>query len=434
VVQALAEYLAADGRHGNKNRRQVVNGTRGEGHISLSHAQRLDWLQLTRSENIGPRTFHSLINRFGGAGGTLAALPKFADQKISGRPFRIASRDDCERELAALDRLGGRFIAVGEADYPPALRAVDGPPPLIAVRGDVRVLARPMVAIVGSRNASGTGLIFTEKLARGLAEAGFVVVSGLARGIDQSAHRASLQGGTIAVLAGGLSRIYPAEHVPLANDICAHGALISEMPLGWEPRGRDFPRRNRLVSGLALGTVVIEAARRSGSLITARFANEQGREVFAVPGSPLDPRAEGANDLLRQGATLCTGSEDIIEALAPLVASGVTRRGLFDEPIASPADDRLWDDVDAADGAASAPEPERAQTHSSAPRGDKPSRATNLVERVRELLGPSPVTIDDLVRATGHSAAEIQAAIMELDILGQIGRHGGNRVSLLASR
>jgi len=412
-----------------------VNGTRGEGHISLSHAQRLDWLQLTRSENIGPRSFHALVNRFGGAGGALAALPKFADQKISGRPFRIASRDDCERELAALDKLGGRFIAVGEADYPAALRAVDGPPPLIAMRGDVRVLARPMVAIVGSRNASGTGLVFTEKLARGLAEAGFIVVSGLARGIDQSAHRASLQGGTIAVLAGGLSRIYPAEHVPLANDICAHGALISEMPLGWEPRGRDFPRRNRLVSGLALGTVVIEAARRSGSLITARFANEQGREVFAVPGSPLDPRAEGANDLLRQGATLCTGSEDVIEALAPLVASGVTRRGgLFDEAIAGPGDDRLWDDVELEDQSASGPKANGPATPSLAPpRRDTPSGATNLVERVQELLGPSPVTIDDLVRATGYSAAEIQAAIMELDILGQIGRHGGNRVSLLQS-
>ena len=412
-----------------------MNGTRGEGHISLSHAQRLDWLQLTRSENIGPRSFHALVNRFGGAGGALAALPKFADQKISGRPFRIASRDDCERELAALDKLGGRFIAVGEADYPAALRAVDGPPPLIAMRGDVRVLARPMVAIVGSRNASGTGLVFTEKLARGLAEAGFIVVSGLARGIDQSAHRASLQGGTIAVLAGGLSRIYPAEHVPLANDICAHGALISEMPLGWEPRGRDFPRRNRLVSGLALGTVVIEAARRSGSLITARFANEQGREVFAVPGSPLDPRAEGANDLLRQGATLCTGSEDVIEALAPLVASGVTRRGgLFDEAIAGPGDDRLWDDVELEDQSASGPKANGPATPSLAPpRRDTPSGATNLVERVQELLGPSPVTIDDLVRATGYSAAEIQAAIMELDILGQIGRHGGNRVSLLQS-
>ncbi|MDF2114678.1 DNA-processing protein DprA [Roseiarcaceae bacterium H3SJ34-1] len=414
-----------------------MSDRREEGRFGLSHAQRLDWLQLCRSENIGPRTFHSLIKRFGGAGGALAALPKFADQKVGGRPFRIAARDDCERELAALDRLGGRFIAVGEADYPAALGEIDGPPPLIAVRGDVRALARPMVAIVGSRNASAAGISFTDKLVRGLAEAGFVIASGLARGIDQSAHRASLQSGTIAVLAGGLDKIYPAEHIALANDICARGALLSEMPIGWEPRGRDFPRRNRLVSGLALGTVVIEAARRSGSLITARFANEQGREVFAVPGSPLDPRAEGANDLLRQGATLCTSSEDVIEALAPLVASGVTRRGgLFDEPVAG--DDRLWDERDLDDQAVprthSPHQHEKMATPSPAPRRDMASGATtNLVERVQELLGPSPVTIDDLVRATGHSAAEIQAAIMELDILGQIGRHGGNRVSLLQS-
>jgi DNA processing protein len=412
-----------------------VKDRREEGQVSLSHAQRLDWLQLTRSENIGPRTFHSLINRFGGAGGALAALPKFADQKIGGRTFRIASRDDCEREFAALHKLGGRFIALGEADYPVALRAIDGPPPLIAMRGDFRVLARPMVAIVGSRNASAAGLSFADRLVRGLGEADFVIASGLARGIDQRAHRASLHTGTVAVLAGGLDRIYPPEHAPLADDICAHGAIVSEMPIGWEPRGRDFPRRNRLVSGLALGTVVIEAARRSGSLITARFANEQGREVFAVPGSPLDPRAEGANDLLRQGATLCTSSEDVIEALAPLVASGVTRRGgLFDEPIASPTDDRLWDEVDLEDQSTPGHEPEKAGRPSLvATHHDKPTGATtNLVERVQELLGPSPVTIDDLVRATGHSAAEIQAAIMELDILGQIGRHGGNRVSLLA--
>lgn len=408
---------------------------RREGQLGLSHAQRLDWLQLTRSENIGPRTFHSLVNRFGSAGGALAALPKFADQKIGGRSFRIASRSDCERELAALDKLGGRFVAVEEADYPSALRAIDAPPPLIAIRGDARVLARPMVAIVGSRNASAAGISFADKLVRGLAEAGFVIASGLARGIDQSAHRASLQSGTVAVLAGGLDRIYPAEHVPLANEICTRGVILSEMPIGWEPRGRDFPRRNRVVSGLALGTVVIEAARRSGSLITARFANEQGREVFAVPGSPLDPRAEGANDLLRQGATLCTSSEDVIEALAPLVAAGIIRRGgLFEEPQAAGVGDRLWDDVDIEDRSVSGRETGSAASSAPVPlRRDMPSGGeTNLVERVQELLGPSPVTIDDLVRATGHPAAEIQAAIMELDILGQIGRHGGNRVSLLA--
>ena len=331
---------------------------------------------------------------------------------------------------------------MAEADYPPALRAIDAPPPLLAMRGDARVLARPMVAVVGARNASGAGLAFADKLVRGLAEAGFAIASGLARGVDQCAHRASLNTGTVAVLAGGLDRIYPPEHEPLADAICAHGAILSEMPIGWEPRGRDFPRRNRIVSGLALGAVVIEAARRSGSLITARFANEQGREVFAVPGSPLDPRAEGANDLLRQGATLCTSGEDVIEALAPLVASGLTRQSeIFEQSAPGRTDAQPWDEIDLSDAqpvsdASSGLKPVGgAQRQQIAPaarhQAAKAETASDLVERVRGLLGPSPVSIDELVRATGYSAAEIQSAVIELDLQGRIGRHGGNRVSLL---
>ena len=311
----------------------------------LSEAQRLDWLQLIRCENIGPRTFRTLLNRFGGAGAALEALPDLIKRNAAGRPIKLASRAEAEEEMAASAEMGVRFIALGEPDYPAALRAIDAAPPLIAVRGRGEALAEPAVAIVGSRNASAAGLAFADRLARGLGRAGFVIVSGLARGIDLSAHRASLETGTIAVLAGGHARPYPSDHAPLLDQIAEKGAVVSEMPLNWEPRGRDFPRRNRIVSGLALGVVVVEAARRSGSLITARFASEQGREVFSVPGSPLDPRSEGTNDLLREGATLCTRVEDVESALAPLL--GRRPDDLFTE--AEPAarnHEKLWDELD----------------------------------------------------------------------------------------
>ena len=274
-------------------------GTGASG-IKLGDPQRFDWLRLSRSEGIGPHTFKALINRFGGAAAAVDALPEFARQR--GRAgIRIPTRGEIERELAVADRMGARFIALGEPDYPGLLKVLDGAPPLIAVMGEIGVFAKPMVAIVGSRNASGAGRTFTERLVRGLGQAGFGIASGLARGIDTSAHRAALESGTVAVLAGGLDKPYPPENLALFHEIISHGgAVISEMPFGCEPRGRDFPRRNRIISGLSYGTVIVEAARKSGSLITARFANEQGREVFAVPGSPMDPRAEGTNDLLRQ--------------------------------------------------------------------------------------------------------------------------------------
>jgi DNA processing protein len=255
----------------------------------LTDAQWLDWLRLIRSENVGPRTFRALVNQFGGAGAALAALPDLA--RRGGRPaLKVATRAEAEREMEGLARLGARLVALGEPDYPRPLQAIEGAPPLLAVRGDPAVLARPAVAIVGSRNASAAGLTFTERLGRGLGDAGLVIVSGLARGIDTRAHRAALRTGMIAVLAGGLDRIYPPHNEDLlARIVDEGGAALTEMPLGWEARGRDFPRRNRLVSDLSYGVVVVEAARRSGSLITARYALEQGREVLAVPGSPLDP-------------------------------------------------------------------------------------------------------------------------------------------------
>jgi DNA processing protein len=288
--------------------------------LQLSDEQRLDWLRLIRSERIGPRSFRALVNQYGGARAALEMLPELG--RRPGKPaLRVASRAEGEREIAALARLGGRLVALGEDDYPRTLQATDTAPPLIAVRGNAAILSRPSVAIVGSRNASAAGGAFAERLAADLGHAGYVVVSGLARGIDSRAHRAALARGTVAVLAGGHERVYPRENLPLLDALIkAGGAVVCEMPIGWEPRGRDFPRRNRIVSGLSYGVVVIEAAHRSGSLITARFALEQGREVFAVPGSPLDPRAEGTNALIRAGATLCAAAEHVTPVLDPLIA------------------------------------------------------------------------------------------------------------------
>ncbi len=418
--------------------------------FNLSDAQRLDWLRLIRSENVGPRTFRTLLNRFGGAAAALEALPTLA--KVQGRTIRIAPLEDCQQEFDAVLRKGARFVALGEPAYPPALRMIDAPPPLITVYGSLDILQRPMVALVGSRNASAAGLAFTERLVRALGAEGHAIVSGLARGVDARAHRSSLQSGTIAVLAGGLDRIYPSEHVPLLDAIIEnHGAAISEMPFGWEPRGRDFPRRNRLVSGLALGTIVVEAARRSGSLITARFAVEQGREVFAVPGSPLDPRAEGTNDLIRQGATMCTNPDDVIAALAPMVAGGVTARPILCEP-QSPTEppESLWDEWDEAVPAAlSTPgqEFDEGPSQGALPLAGQPPQSQAMagsvesilkplggrspLELITELLGPSPVAVDDLVRISGLSAGLVQQTLFDLELSGRLERHGGTLVTLM---
>ncbi|MGC0394527.1 DNA processing protein [Bradyrhizobium sp. USDA 241] len=272
--------------------------------VELTEPERIDRLRLIRSDNVGPRTFRSLVDHFGTARLALERLPDLARRGGAARSGRICSADEAKAELAASRKFGIAWLAPGEDGYPARLAMIDDAPPLLAVRGDTKTLTRPMIAIVGSRNASGAGLKFAGQLARELGDAGFVVISGLARGVDQAAYRASIENGTIAVLAGGHDCIYPPEHGDLLAAILGHaGAAISEMPLGHEPRARDFPRRNRLISGASLGVVVVEAAHRSGSLITARMAAEQGREVFAVPGSPLDPRAAGANDLIDSGTT-----------------------------------------------------------------------------------------------------------------------------------
>jgi len=333
----------------------------------LTDAQLVDWLRLIRSENIGPRTFRELVNRYGGASAALAALPELVAKKLRGRVIKIASRDEVLREIEASQAKGVRFVAMADPDYPTPLSEIDSAPPLIALRGDARVLSRPTVAIVGARNASASGLAFADRLARGLGRDDFAIVSGLARGVDTAAHRASLESGAVTVLAGGHARPYPTENLGLLDEIVASGgAAVSEMPLEWEPRGRDFPRRNRIVSSLAQGVVVVEAARRSGSLITARFAAEQGREVFAVPGSPQDPRAEGTNDLLREGATLCAAVEDVARVLAQRAARPAPRADLFSEGAPSEEEEPLIDELDLFSLREAAParaEPARASSH-----------------------------------------------------------------------
>jgi DNA processing protein len=363
--------------------------------VHLTDQQRLDWLRLIRSQNVGPRTFRALVNHYGSAGAALEALPALARRGGASVP-QIYSRHDAERELEKAHRLGVVFVAIGEPDYPPRLEAIDDPPPLLAVRGRHDSLAQPGVAIVGSRNASAAGMKFTQRIARELGEAGFVIVSGLARGIDAAAHRAGLGTGTIAVLAGGQDRVYPGEHEGLLEEILPTGAAVTEMPFGWEPRARDLPRRNRLISALSLGVLIVEAAKRSGSLITARLALEQGREVFAVPGSPLDPRAEGTNGLLKQGATPVTEAADIISVLQPIMGRQTPILG-FDaaedgpQPDAEPADDERT--------------------------------------RIVGLLSPAPVLIDDLVRLSRSSPRAVRMVLLELEIAGRLERHGGGLVS-----
>jgi DNA processing protein len=378
--------------------RAKLGGTRvlAKDGIRLTDAQRIDWLRLIRSENVGPRTFRSLLNHFGGAAAALDALPALARRGGAQAPGRICSREDAEREMAAAAALGAVIVALGEPDYPPRLRAIDDAPPVLFALGQLSVASGATLAIVGARNASAAGMKFAERLARELGDAGVVIVSGLARGIDAAAHRGSLVTGTVAALAGGLDRIYPPEHAELFRQIQENGAALTEMPMRWEPRARDFPRRNRIVSGLSAGVLVIEAARRSGSLITARLALEQGREVFAVPGSPLDPRNEGTNGLLKQGATLVTGVDDLLPVLTPM----------FERPLPSPFEEPSRDP----DGLQEPAAGERAQ--------------------IVGLLGPTPVSIDDLVRLSGHGPAIVRTVLLELEIAGRLDRHPGGLVSL----
>jgi DNA processing protein len=358
-------------------------------------SERLAWLRLARTENVGPVTFRNLIARFGSASAALEELPRLA-QRGGGKNFVLPPAEESIREYDALTKLGGRLIAACEAEFPQGLKALEAPPPVLSVLGHPHLLQKDMVAIVGARNASALARKFADILARELGFAGLVVVSGLARGIDAAAHEAALAVGTVGVVAGGVDIIYPPENDKLHAAIKNQGVIVSEMRLGEAPQARHFPRRNRIISGLSRGVVVVEAAEKSGSLITANYAVEQGREVFAVPGSPLDPRARGANRLIKDGATLTESAEDILSVLKPMLG------GTFEEPD-----------------------------------GLSPATVTNALEaeadriraRVEEALGPAPVEIDELIRQLGAPVAAVLTVILELELAGRCQRHPGNRVS-----
>jgi DNA processing protein len=370
---------------------------------ALDPQERLDWLQLSRTETVGPVTFYALLRRFGSARAALEALPRLS------RPVAAMTRRDAEAELAALDRLGAAILCWGEPDYPATLAAVEDAPPVLTVLGNPALLHAPMVAVVGARNASANGRRIANELAAGLGEAGVVVVSGMARGIDAAAHLGALDSGSAAVVAGGADIVYPEENRGLYDALVERGVVVAEMPLGTEPQARHFPRRNRIISGMAHGVVVVEAAAKSGSLITARFALEQGREVFAVPGSPLDPRCRGCNDLLRNGATLTETAADILTQLGPLLQGEM--------PPPRPRERNLQ---------ARLPLAAAAPSLSAGPQIPEDAALELLIEK----LSPTPVAVDELVRQCHLSAASIATLLLELELAGRIERHPGNLVSL----
>jgi DNA processing protein len=353
----------------------------------------LDRLRLIRTPGIGPIAFRQLLLRFGSASAALAAIPDLA-RRGRGRAPALFPSADATREIAAVEALGARYLALGQGLYPRALAELESAPPLLIVKGRLDLLEQPMVAIVGARNASAAACRFARGLAHELGREGVTVVSGLARGIDSAAHDGSIEAGTVAVIAGGIDVVYPPENVARQQAIAERGLLIAEMPPGTEPRARHFPYRNRIIAGLAAGTVVVEAAPRSGSLITARLAAEAGREVMAVPGSPLDPRAQGCNGLIRDGATLVQNAADVIEAVRPTLGQVASPRATFDH----------------------APEPVDAEP--------------DLRDWLESLLGPSPVPVDELVRQSGASAGAVQLVLLELDLAGRLDRHAGGKVSL----
>ena len=367
---------------------------------TISQTERRDRLRLIRTETIGPVTWRELMGHFGSAGDAIEALPDFAG-RAGKRNIKIGSAEDAERELDRLTELGARTVTLGEPDYPTALAAIDDAPPVISLRGKISALNKTGIAIVGARNASANGRRVAEVLASELsADPGVTIVSGLARGIDTAAHAGSIVSGgtTIAVVAGGVDIVYPTENEDLYENIIETGVIVSEMPPGLKPQARHFPRRNRIVSGLSLAVIVVEAAQRSGSLITARLAGEQGRAVLAVPGSPLDPRAFGANHLIREGAILVRNAEDVFEAVRPMVTPTTPR--------------------------AETPSP-----RSRAPVLDLDSTGTDSRETVISCLSPEPVAVDEIVRRCQLTAPVVRTILLELELAGRLERHPGNRVA-----
>jgi DNA processing protein len=353
-------------------------------------------LRLIRTDSIGPVTYRQLVARFGTAQAALDALPDLA--RRGNRTLSIFPEDAAQAELAAAARLGAQLLFIGTPDYPALLAHTETAPPVLYARGDTGLLERPAVAIVGARNASAAGVRFARQLAMDLGAGEQVIVSGLARGIDAAAHAAALGSGTIAVVAGGVDVAYPPDHADLMAKIADQGLIIAEQPPGTEPQARHFPRRNRIIAGLSAGTIVVEGAAKSGSLITARIAAELGREVMAVPGSPLDPRAGGCNQLIRDGATLVRDAGDVLEALTSL--SG---------------DPRL--PFSAASGVTEPPPPALTTPET--------ARTTLLA-----LLSPTPVPMDDLVRQSALPAAQVASVLLDLELEGALVRHAGARVAL----
>ncbi|CAN7158702.1 DNA-processing protein DprA [Phenylobacterium sp. LjRoot225] len=347
----------------------------------LSARQRRDWLTLARTENVGPVAFDQLVDRFGSAAEALEAIPDLARRGGRSGGLKIPNAAEIDKELADGEAIGARLIASCEPDFPQALAALDPPPPLIWARGRPELLDRPGVAVVGARVASAAGQRFARGLAADLGQAGLVVVSGMARGVDGAAHEGALPTGTVAVLGGGVDDIYPPDHAGLYARLVESGCVVSESPPGKGATARDFPRRNRIISGLSRAVVVVEAELRSGSLITARLAAEQGREVLAVPGSPLDPRAKGTNDLLRQGAAICEGVEDVLRAIETLRGFRERERPSYSGPPVEPV--------------------------------------PGLLRRVADLLSPTPVSRDEIVRAAGAPAPAVFAVLVELSLAGR---------------
>nr|WP_246054728.1 DNA-processing protein DprA [Bartonella massiliensis] len=382
--------------------------------ILLTDRQRLSWLRLLRSENIGAVSFRNLIDHYKTAENALAALPELSRKGGGSASIKIASLEDVEKEIQEAERLGIRFIGMGEPDYPAFLKVTESPPPLIAIKGNVSIFQKTSIGIIGSRNASAAGKKLTVQFAHFLGDAGFVIISGLARGIDSVAHQASLKTGTIAVMAGGIDHIYPPENKKLYEDIIFNGgAIISEMPISWKPRAVDFPRRNRIIAALSLGLLVVEAALRSGSLITARQAAEMGRLIFAIPGSPLDPRSVGTNNLIKDGALLTTHPSDIIETLTPLISSPQNSQLNFFEE--SPSLQLKKENFNSTD---------EKNCHPSLTDGDT-ARAAIL-----SALSTTPIDIDTLSTHSGVSLPTLYLFLIELELAGKLIRYSDGCVSL----
>lgn len=370
--------------------------------LPLTDSEKLARLRLIRSENVGPITFHRLLDRYGNAQSALEALPALASRGGRSKPLGLCSRSDAEAEIAELNALGAHMLFQGEAAYPTLLAHIDDAPPVLFARGHIALMKKRAVALVGSRNASVNGRRFARDMAQRLGEAGYLVVSGMARGIDTAAHIGALGSGTVAVLGGGVDVCYPRENKPLYDDLVRQGAICSEVRTGISPQARHFPRRNRIISGMARAIVVLEAGAKSGSLITARMALEQGREVFAVPGAPQDPRVKGSNALIRDGALLTESADDVIRVLTEMSGNsfGEPRSTRFNGPATEVVDNNTVD---------------QARAH------------------VMQALDFGPTDIDDIIRETGCPAAVVQMVLLELEIAGRLTRLAGNSVSLIAN-